>query len=85
MDERFISERLLEEMPRPLINFIWYLWEIYCDSTANESQFILKSDGNSQSVTIPHIDKTIQQYFGAAIDATIIIRKNDTKFYMSRQ
>ena len=85
MAEKYVSERLLNELPRSLINFLWYLWEVYFDPTTKESLFLLQPSGCGQRVIIPQIDKSIEQDFGTAIDVTILIRKNGSKYYMSRQ
>ena len=85
MIEKHVSERLMREMPRFLINFIWYLWDTYCDPDTEESLFLLQSDGNGQRVTIPLIDKTVVQDFGTAFNTTITIRKDGFKYYMSRR
>ena len=85
MCDRFISMHLLNEIPRPLIYFIWYLWDVYCDPTANESLFLLKPGITGQRVTIQHINKTIEQDFGTAIEVTVTIQKNGSKYHMSRQ
>ena len=85
MSKRFISEQLLSEMSRPLINFIWYLWEMYCDPTAAEYLFILQPCAKGQRIVILHIDKTIEQDFGTAINATILIKKDGANYYMSRK
>ncbi|MCL2621334.1 MAG: hypothetical protein FWD97_10420, partial [Defluviitaleaceae bacterium] len=42
MVERYISEQLMNELPRYFINLLWYLWEIHCDPDAKESIFILQ-------------------------------------------
>jgi hypothetical protein len=85
MVEKYVSERLLDELPRSLVNFIWYLWEAYCDPDAPESVFLLKPGESSQRVVMPQFDKSIEQDFGASIDATILIRGDGSKYYMSRQ
>ena len=85
MNERFISEELLNEMPRPLINFLWYLWEVYCDEADDESLFILQSGIIGQCITIQTTGKTVEQDLGTAIDTEILIRKEGAKHYMSRR
>ena len=85
MIEKHVSERLMNEMPRFLINFMWYLWEKYCDPDTEESLFLLHSDGSGQRVTIPLIDKTVVQDFGTAFNISITIRKDGSNYYMSRQ
>ena len=85
MNEKFISEELVQEMPQSLLNFIWYLWETYCDPTVSESLFMLKPCSKGQRVIINSIGKTVEQDFDTAINTTIAIRKDGTKYYMSRQ
>ena len=85
MAEQFVSERLLNELPKSLINFILYLWEVYSDPTVKESMFLLQPGKSGQRVIISQINKSVEQDFGAAIDATILIRRDGSKYYMSRQ
>jgi hypothetical protein len=85
MVEKYVSEGLLNELPRSLINFIWYLWEAYCDETGEESVFLLKQGESGQCVVIPQLDKSVEQDFGTSVDATILIRRNRSNYYMSRQ
>jgi hypothetical protein len=85
MVEKYVSEGLLNELPRSLINFIWYLWEAYCDPDAPESVFLLKPGESCQCVVIPQFDKSIEQDFGTSINATIQIRRDGSSYYMSRQ
>jgi hypothetical protein len=85
MVEKYVSERLLNELPRSLINFIWYLWEFYCDPAATESIFSLSPGESGQRVVIPQFDKSIEQDFGTSIEATILIRSDGSNYYMSRQ
>jgi hypothetical protein len=85
MVEKYVSEKLLNESPRSLINFIWYLWELYCDPAVPESVFSLQPGESGQRVVISQFDKSIEQDFGTSIDATILIRRDGSKYYMSRQ
>ena len=85
MIEKFVSEQLLSQMPLPLLNFLWYLWDVYCDPNSAESILLLQPGEGCQRVTIPMAGKTVEQDFGTYIDATILIRKDGTKYYMSRQ
>ena len=85
MNEKYISEQVLDELPRPLINFLWYLWDVYCDPRAECVLLLLQPSGSSQKVTIPEINKAVEQDFGVAIDATIVICKDGAKYLMSRQ
>jgi hypothetical protein len=85
MVEKYVSEGLLNELPRSLINFVWYLWEAYCDPYASESVFLLQPGESGQRVIISQFDKSIEQNFGTSIDATILIRWDGANYYMSRQ
>ena len=85
MVEKHVSERLLNEISNSLINFLWYLWDVYCDHAAEESTLLLQVSNNGQLVTIPTVNKTVEQAFDTAVDATIIIRKDGLKYYMSRK
>ena len=84
MNERFVSERLLNQAPLPLINFLWYLWDVYCDPDAVENMLLLKPGESGQCVIIPTVNKTVEKDFGSPIDAIIIIRTEHQKYYMSR-
>jgi hypothetical protein len=83
--EKHVAEGLLNELPRSLLNFIWYLWEVYFDPAIKESMFILQSGNNVQRVIIPKLNKSIEKDFSTAVDAIILIRKDGAKYYMSRQ
>lgn len=85
MTEKYVSERLLDELPRPLINFLWYLWEVYCDTDANESLLVLQPGEIGQRIIIPNADKTVEQDFGTKVEATITIQKIGLKYFMSRR
>ena len=85
MAERYVSERLLNELPKSLINFIWYLWEAYFDPAAEGCLFLLQSGGSGQRVVIPQLNKTFEQDFGTAVDVTILIKKDGAKYYMSQK
>ena len=82
MVKKFISKQISNEIPNPLINFIWYLWETYC-SSSNESIFILVPCSKGQRVTILHTEISTVQDFGTAITATIVVRKSGDNYYMS--
>jgi len=82
MAKKIISKQISDEIPNPLINFIWYLWETYCDS-ADESIFMLIPCTNGQRITILPLEKSTEQNFGTGITGTILIRKNGENFYMS--
>jgi hypothetical protein len=87
---KYVSNELIEELPQPLINFLWYIWEVHFKN-AEETKFLLETSDNGLRIAIPALDKTIEQDFGVAVSATIIIRKgkswrkNRSKYYMSRQ
>ena len=85
MTEKYVSERLVNEMPRPLINFLWYLWEAYCDPIIQDNIFLLYPGDSGQRVTVLLVEKTVELEFGTAIDSIIVIRKEGSKYYMSRK
>ena len=85
MNERYVSEQLAKEAPRSLLNFIWYLWETYCDPAAGKNQFMLQPCTNGQRIVIDSTSKTVEQDFGTAIYAVIVIQKDGEKYYMSRR
>ena len=85
MGEKYVSDLLLNELPNSLINFIWYLWEVYFDTATEESLFLLQSGKDGQRVIIPQLNKSIEQDFGTAIDGIILIRRDGSDYYMSRQ
>jgi len=82
--EQYVSLQLLDELPKPLIRFLWYLWEVYCDPATEESSFLLQVGDSGQRVTILPIDKTVEKDFGIATDVRILIRKDGVKYCMSR-
>ena len=82
---KYVSERLLNELPKSLINFIWYLWEVYSDPAGKESLFLLQPGESGQRVIIPQLNKSVEQDFGTVIDAIILIRRDGAKYYMSGQ
>ena len=81
MVEKYVSEQLLKDISRPLLNFLWYLWETYCD--AMESRFTLQSDGQSQQVTIHAAGKTITKDLGSNMNAGIVIYRFGADAYMT--
>ena len=85
MDDNYVSEELLKEIPQSLINFLWYLWDVYCDPDSEVSLLLLQAEDDGQRVTIHPEIMTIKQDFGTAITATILIRKEGSKYYMSRR
>ena len=87
MIERFVSEDLLDEVPRPLINFIWYLWDVYCDEAGDEGEslFVLEPGEAGQRVTLQRTGKTVEQDFGTEVAAVILVRKKGMKRCMSRK
>ena len=84
MIEKYVSEQLLVELSNPLIVFIWYLWEVYCDPESNENIFLLRSGENGQRITILPLNKIVEKDFGKKVDTTIRIQKHERKYYMSR-
>ena len=85
MDDNYVSEELLKEIPQSLINFLWYLWDVYCDPGSEASLLLLQAEDGGQRVTIHPEIMTVKQDFGTTITATILIRKKGSKYYMSRR
>lgn len=81
--QKFVSERLTKQVPRSLINFLWYLFETY--RKENENRFILRTDGDERqlNITICSANKTIVQDFGININTAIVIRTDGENYYMS--
>lgn len=48
MHDCYTSEKLSRELPRPLINFLWYLWETY--GNPNESEFRIALQNDSEGI-----------------------------------
>jgi hypothetical protein len=84
MFDTFTSEQLIQELPRPLLNFLWYLWELYGDSALQEFRITVQSKAETagQQFAIPSADVTITQNFGCALDAEIAIRKISEWYFM---
>ena len=81
MNERYISERLLQELPRPLVNFVWYLWEMYGD--ADNAVFrVTITDADGQRFYVHATGDTIIQDFGCRTDADIAIRREGSRAFM---
>lgn len=84
MQEKYVSERLMKEEPQSLINFLWYLWETYCEKD-KESRFLLQTEGDESrlNITICSIGKTITENFGTSINSTIVVHIDGSNCYMS--
>lgn len=84
MPNRYTSEQLLQELPRPLLNFLWYLWDTYCDPDDPEFRITLQDteDTNGQRFFIHGNGKTLTQDFGCHIAADIVIRKDGARYFM---
>ena len=83
MFDKYTSERLLQELPRPLVNFIWYLWEINYDPNAAEFRVTLQDGGSDgQRFIIHSTGSTVTQNFGPGIDTEIVIRRAGERYFM---
>ena len=84
MHDKYTSEKLLRELPRPLLNFLWYLWDTYSNPEALEFRILIKaaSDADGQLFIINSIGKTVTQDLGYNIETDIVIRNNGTRFFM---
>jgi hypothetical protein len=89
--DKYVSDVLIGELPKSLINIIWYIWELYCDQSNKENVLIFRPTNGKQRIIIPEINKTFEQDFGMeAIGATIFIRRyvdgfGKIGYYMSRK
>ncbi len=70
MSGRFVSDELRREIPNALLNFLWYLWELYCDPNTEVSIFTLEVGDKGQCVTVS--GQTVEHDFGTAIEAKIV-------------
>ena len=61
MYEKYVSEKLLRELPRPLLNFLWYLWDTYSYTDLSEVRILLRGteDANGQCFTVHTTSETI--------------------------
>lgn len=85
MPEKFTSEQLLKELPRPLLNFLWYLWDTYYVPCDTEFRITLEADSVAgQRFIIPSANVTITQDFGCSVNTAIIIRRHGTRVFMER-
>jgi len=84
MLDNYTSEKLLRELPRPLLNFIWYLWDTYSDPSESEFRVTLKnsSDTNGQQFVIHTAGIAVTQNFGCSVNAEIVVRKDGTRYFM---
>ena len=83
ISERYISERLLQEILRPLINFLWYLWEAYGDLCESDFRISVEDSGaDGQRITVQSAGITVIQHFGHCPDVEIAIRKCGARYIM---
>ena len=84
MPNKYTSEQLLQDLPRPMLNFLWYLWDIYHDPSKPEFRVTLQIDeptGKQQFTVHTTGDVTIQD-LGCNINAEIVIRTCGTRCIM---
>lgn len=84
MHEKYTSKRLLWELPRPLLNFLWYLWDTYNDPCDSEFRVALRNsdDADGQQFVIHSAGITVTQSFGCSVNAEIAVRKDGTRCFM---
>ena len=84
MAEKYTSQRMISELPHPMINFLWYLWEVYYIPTGGEFRITLSSTGdlNNQVFVIHTTDETITQNFNCAVNAGVVVRKCGQRYFM---
>jgi len=83
MFEKFTSERLVRELSRSMLNFLWYLWDAYHDPSKSEFRISLQADNASeQGFTIPSAGITTTQNFDCRLNAEIVIRRAGARCFM---
>ena len=83
MSSSYTSERLLRELPHPLINFIWYLWETYCNPNEQEFRVALHDSGaDGQQFVINSAGTAITKNFDCCVETDIAIRKVEDRYFM---
>ena len=80
----YTSEQLFREIPHPLLNFLWYLWEVYHSKSESDFYITLQyTEGiNGLHIFIPAAEVTITQEFGYNINANIIVSKIAARYFM---
>ena len=84
MPNKYTSERLLHDLPRPMLNFLWYLWDIYYDPSTPDFRITLQIDEptNKQHFIIHTTGDVTTQDLGFSINAEIVIRTCGTRCIM---
>lgn len=83
MFEKYTSERLLHELPRPTINFLWYLWEINNGPNETEFRISLQDQGTGcQQFFVRSTGISIIENLGCRLNAEIAIRQFGTRYFM---
>jgi hypothetical protein len=84
MTEKYTSERLARGLPRPALNFIWYLWDTYNDPGMTEFRVTLQAgdEADGQRFVIHSAGTSFTQDFGCAIDADIAVRVAGERVFM---
>ena len=82
--ECFTSEQLSQSIPRPMINFLWYLWYTYHDPEESEFQVSVKTadDHDGLHFTVHSTGISTIQDFGSQIEAAIVIRQAGERCFM---
>ena len=83
--EKLISDDLAKELPKSLVNFLWYIWELHLGEDADEVVFCIETFDEGLNINVPTLGKVFKQDFAATINATIVILKHEQKYYMSRK
>ena len=84
MPNKYTSEQLLQDLPRPMLNFLWYLCYIYYDPSSPEFRVTLQIDEptSKQRFTVHTTGDVTIQDFGCSINAEILIRTDGTRCIM---
>ena len=81
---KYTSEKLLRELPRPMIHFLWYLWDTYRGLGCSAFRITLQDTGEThgQRFIIRSNGESITRDFGCRVDADIAIRMEGTRYFM---
>ena len=84
MPEKYTSERLRQDLPRPLLNFLWYLWDTYYVPKGEEFRISLQDTGNAQGLrfTIYPTGETTTKDFDCRANVSIAFRKEGARVFM---
>jgi hypothetical protein len=83
MPEKFTSDQLARELPRPLLNFLWYLWETYHSPWESECRVTLRDGGaDGLRFEVSPAGVSVAKDFGCRKEAEIAIRRYGSAYFM---